>query len=90
MESSTAPALADFAALVSIVSFIIGVVVLVAFFTMASNVGTISRVIKEMHTEQIDMAASLRKLSGIETQDDKARKFDAAIEAAKKREHSNL
>ena len=90
MESSTASALADFAALVSIASFIIGVIVLVAFFTMASNVGVITRVIKEIHTEQINMASYLRKFADIETQEDKARKFDAAIEAAKNREHSKI
>ena len=82
--------LADFAALVSIVSFIVGVVVVVAFLIMASNVGTITRVIKEMRSEQIDTASYLRKLAGVETQEEKERKFDDAIEAARKREQAKI
>lgn len=87
---NTLQSLADFAVLVSIASFIIGVVVVVAFLIMASNVGTITRVIKEMRMEQIDTASYLRKLASIETKEEKERKFDDAIEAATKREHSKI
>ena len=87
---NTIQSLADFAVLVSIGSFIVGISVLVAFFLMASNVGTITRIIKEMRMDQIDTASSLRKLAGIETQEEKERKFDEAIRAAKNREHSKI
>lgn len=71
-------AMADFAAMVSIISFLLGALVLIVFLVMASNIGTIKNVIKAMHAEQINNSAALRKLAGIESQEDKSRKFDEA------------
>lgn len=90
MENSTAQALADFAALVSILTFIIGVVVLIVFFVMAANIGTMTRAIRGMRMEQMNIAAHLSKLAGIETEEHRQRKFDDALDAAKRREQSKI
>lgn len=90
MDSSTAQALADFAALVSILTFILGVVVLIVFFVMASNIGSMTRSIRRMETQQMEMVSSLHKIAGMESEAEKAKRFDSAIEAAKNREHSKI
>ena len=90
MENSALQSFAGFAALMSVLSFIVGVVVLIVFFVMASNIGTITRVVKSMRMHQINMSNDISKIAGVETKAERERKFDDAIEAAKNREHSKI
>lgn len=69
-------AMAEFAVLVSIGSFIIGTIVLIAFFIMAINIGTITKILRNIHAQQMRMASDLSATNI------KARAYDAA-EAAK-------
>jgi len=90
MENSALQSFAGFAALMSVLSFIVGVVVLIVFFVMASNIGTITRVVKSMRMDQINMSSTMSKITGVETKAERERKFDDAIEAAKKREQAKI
>jgi ABC-type tungstate transport system substrate-binding protein len=62
MDTSTADALAGFALLVTIGSFVLGLVVLIVFFVMASNIGFITRTARNLDHRQAGMQSSLDKV----------------------------
>ncbi len=62
MNSSGAEALASFAMLVSIGSFLIGLFVLISFFIMAINIGTITKLNRAIEHRQASVQSSLDKI----------------------------